>query len=203
MNTTYAYFTATATEKKSTTSTATIKISITDDDKTISDIDNTVIYTSSSTDSATRNLLPGDKLIVSGTLVNGGTAECYAIIEFNIDATLSDSSVVSVCKKYYTFVIDETSPLEYTQTEIEIVNDTYSTHADIICADNESDTNTDDERDFEFTFTFTGADFGNTYKNANITYSVKAYAIQSANLATTAEASAQKATELLMQKIFE
>lgn len=185
MNTTYAYFTATAAKNESTTTTATIKISLSNFNSsgytTVTSGDNTINY-----------ILPGDTLTVGGTLTNSGSSPCYAIIEFSVIVQKEGSEEKEVAtKEYYTFV--NTGNNAYTKTEITGTKDNYSTNADIILKDG--------TRDFTFTYTFTGADYNNDYENASATFAVRAHAIQTENLAETETEAAKEATNLLMEKL--
>ncbi len=184
MNTTYAYFTATAAKNESTTTTATIKISLSNFDSsgytTVTSEENTINY-----------ILPGDTLTVGGTLTNSGSSPCYAIIEFSVIVQKQGKEAEVKEKRYYTFVNNDDS--SYTKTEITGTENNYSTNAAIILKDG--------TRDFTFTYTFTGADYNNDYKNASATFAVRAHAIQTENLAETEAEAAQEATNLLIANL--
>lgn len=194
LNTAYAFFTATAAKSESTSNTATIRINIGEVGETVTDVNQVV--TSSTTEGVVNKVLPGDELTLAGTLANAGSAECYVILEFKIDVTkVGSTESENITKEYYTFTTTSSSPLAYSQTKITESEGTYSSNAGIICANNESETNTDDERNFSLSYTFDGATFGDVYKNANITYTIRAYAIQTVGITNGASG----ATALLME----
>lgn len=181
MNTTYAFFTATATKKESTTTTATVQITFKTDG---------VSTVSASTESGEAMVIPGDTLTLTGSLTNVGSADAYAIMEFIVTVQKTGSTdIETVCKKYYTFV-------DSTLTEITGTENNYSTNAGIIT----SNTSKHFTSTNALTFTFTGATYDNSYKNATMNYYINASAIQTANLASTETESAKVATNLLMEK---
>lgn len=210
MNTVYAYFTATSVRHHSSSNTAIVKINIADSDNDVTNSNNVSVYNPESAEKTLlRNVLPGDTISVSGTIVNKSTAECYVILQFGINVTQSDNSVETVCNKIYTFAIDEEDSSAYVQKEIIGTTDNYNITAKTICADNENENNTEDERAFELSYTFYGCKptedydgviFDDSYKHATISYFVKVFAIQSANLASTSEQSAIVATNLLIEQ---
>lgn len=197
MNTTYAYFTATADKFDSSTSTATIIINLSDLNENITNADDVIIYNADDID--VRGVLPGDTFSASGVISNLGSAACYAIIEFKINVTkIGEDEPETVHTSYYTFAVDSTDPLTYTQTEITEAEGVYSTTAGKI-ETKQNETDTSHTREFNISYTFPVDEYNNDFKNAAITCYVSAYAIQTANLSANEAEAPAEATKLLME----
>ncbi len=177
MTATFAYFTATAEPGKVESQTAYLKINFSDN--------NFLANSQAITESV--KLLPGDTLSASGTIVNESNVPAYAIVGFKIFAIKQGSSVVEILKdSYYSF--DGANAIEIVKT-----GDTY-TSAIALDAPNENKTN-NCKKTFNLSHTFSFYDYGNEYKNATITYSVKAYAIQTSQIEDGSQA-----TEILLDR---
>lgn len=197
MHSTFAYFTATASEKKSTTSTATIQITLTEPEKTSYDI-NDIIISPEEVGQIDNQILPGNTIYFDGTLINSGNADCYVLIKFTIDVTKVNSSTAeNFITEYYTFIEDDESDAGYSQLEITETQSGYSSDVGIIPKNNNSVNDTSDERDFTLSFEIDGKTFTDAYQGATINYSIKAYAIQTVHIPNDATG----ATSLLMQYI--
>ena len=93
MNTTYAYFTATASKQESSTNTATIRINFSDVGYSATNTNNAIVSSSKTT--SVRNILPGDTLKVNGSIITLGSASCYLIFEIEVareDANIAVNS---------------------------------------------------------------------------------------------------------------
>lgn len=190
MHSTYAYFTATASEKKSTASTATIQILLTEPERSFVDIYDNII-SSEAADQIQNQVLPGNTIYFNGTLINKGNAECYVLIKFTIDITKAGSSTTeNFTTEYYSFANNE-------QIEITEKDGEYSNNVGIIPKNNNSVENTSDERDFTLSFEIDGKRFTDAYQGATLNYSIKAYAIQTVHIPDGAAG----ATALLMEYI--
>lgn len=174
INTTYAFFTATTTEKHSSTETAIVRI-------TFNEVQANAISTASQSSSTT--IMPGDTLTVAGQLVNSGTADCYVAIVYEIKITKIDGSTETPFKKYYTY---KSGVL----TEITGTEGNYSTTAGILKEKDGEDSVTLNLPTYEFA----GATYNNDYKNATVTYFLKGSAIQTVNI----PGGASEATDILM-----
>ena len=171
-NTTFAYFTSTTSAQTSET-TAKLTIRFSDNTKLLA---NSEIITSSTL------VLPGDTLSASGSVTNAGNTQAYVIIVMEISVTKfgeTDSEVVD--KAYYT--ISET-----TTSQITKVDDEYLPTAFIL--------NEDETKSFSLNYVLDFNSFDNEYQKATITYSLKAYAIQTVTITNASEG-----TKILIENI--
>ena len=165
INVTYSYFTARSAEIINSTTTSGLLIKLTSD--TQPKINSTAV-------TGTSKLLPGDTLSIDGSVENAGTHTFYAIFEFTVVVTkaASGSAAEMVLSAYYTIVGS-------TATQIVKNGSTYSATAFLVEAPNEGKTNAYTKA-FSLPFTFDGETYNDDYKNANVSYTLKAVAIQSA-----------------------
>ena len=180
MNATFAYFTSSVELDKSTSQTGVIKIAITDD---------TAWKVNSASISANTKLIPGDTLTVDGTVENAGNAQFYAILQLKINVTKSgETTAETIANKYYTYS-------GTTLKEITVKGDgSVTATAFIVDAPNANKTNTYTKA-FSVPYTFDFYQFDNSYKNARVSYSVFAHAIQTKNLTDTTQV-----TKMLMEE---
>ena len=170
MNATFAYFTSSVELDKSTSQTGVIKIAITDD---------TAWKVNSASISASTKLIPGDTLSVEGKVENAGNAQFYAILQLKINVKkVGEAVATTIGNKYYTYS-------GTTLKEIVVKGDgSVTSTAFIVDAPNANKTNTYTKA-FSIPYTFDFYEFDNSYKNATVTYSVHAHAIQTKNLTDT------------------
>lgn len=178
VNVTYAYFTARAAEMTDSAATGSLLIKLSTD--TQAKINSTVL-------TGTTKLLPGDTLSIDGTVENAGTNSFYAILQLTITVTkaASGSTAETALSAFYT--IQGSTAVKIVET-----SGTYSAHAFVVDAANEDKTNTYTKA-FSLPHVFDGETYNNDYKNASVTYALKAVAIQ--NVAIESEAVAT--TELI------
>lgn len=176
VNVTYAYFTARSAAQEGTTATGSVVIRLSTD--TQPKVNSTAVTNST-------KILPGDTLAMTGTLENAGTHSFYAIFEYKVIVTKAEtgSTPESVLLGYYTYV-------NSTLTQIVKNEDVYSANAFLLEAANADRTNTF-SIDFNIPYTFDGNIFDNDYKNATVTYSLKAVAIQSESIGGAESATAE------------
>lgn len=180
MNVTYAYFTATATTTQSESSTAIVRIKF---DSTTKEIINSTTVTASTL------LLPGDELKISGAVENSGTSPVYAVIKLNIQVRkVGETESETVTSKVYAFSGTKL-------TEIIGASGSYSATAFTLEAPNANKTNVYTKA-FEISHLFDVYTYDNSYKNATVTYTLSAHAIQVAYITD-----ADEATTLLLEKI--
>ncbi len=166
MGTAYAYFTATARKDGTQFTLAQIKVGFSDDTST------TII--SSSTSSTVRNVLPGDYVAYTGSVVNIGTKNEFAIIEFQV--TLDGES-------------SPTTRAFYSADGLNLIvkqGDNYITPATLI--------ETKKSQAFSVKFRLNPNIYDNEFKNRIVQLKVTAYAIQYDNVLD-----AVLATNLLMK----
>jgi len=171
---TYAYFTSTLQETK-TTATARLTIEFGDTTKTFA---NSTEITNSTL------ILPGDTIVASGTVENSGNVQAYVIIKFKLSVTKSGSSNEELIdEKYYTI---HNSNLQ----EITVDGNSISHNAFIM--------NGGASQPFAISYQLDFDEFNNDYKQAKLSYSLQACAIQTTSLPDAAEA-----TTLLINQVVE
>ena len=186
MNVTYAYFTATATEKKSTATTAVIRVGF--DSSTTTEINSNVL-----TSHVDNIFYPGDVLSAQGKIENSGKSNIYAILVFKVLVTKKgETEAQTAIEKYYSF--DGSG----NQVEIVVSNNSFSNNACLIEAPNANKTN-NYTRSFSVSYEFVGADYDDDYQEASVEYLIAAYAVQTTNLEGTGT-QAENATEILMER---
>lgn len=170
VNLTYAYFTATTAKNGvGSATTALMKVVFSQTSKTI----NSTVITGSD------KLLPNDTFAVTAKLQNTGNVSVYAIVSLVLNITKADSSVETI-RKYFTL---EGSTLK----EITGAPNNYTNHAFELNANASSST-------FTASYKFLGTTYDNSYQNARVEYTLKANAIQTANIESNITA-----TNLLMK----
>lgn len=176
MNAVFAYFTATTTEKYAHTQTGIIAINFTED-TAANEIQEGEVTVSRTL------LMPGDTLIAKATLKNIGTSPAYCIFKLNLKITKNGSTESkTVVNKFYSLEEDKSTLVHLVPT-----GDEYTEPAFILAKD--------EELQLRIPHKFEGADYDNSYKNATVTYTISAYAIQVANIDNGVDA-----TNLLIDK---
>ena len=188
INGAYAYFTAKSVDEETIAATGSLMVKLSAD---------TEVKINSTSINPNQKVFPGDDLSFDGTLENAGTHAFYALFQFEVIVTkaASGSTPETVDSKYYTFV-------DSTLTEIQISNNpdggvTYSATAFKLDAANAAKTNKYTQ-DFKIGYIFDGEVYSDEYENAAISFSFKAYAIQ-----TSAIGTAQDATAILIGRSIE
>ncbi len=197
LNFVYAYFTASANPTNSNGVTGIIRVGFTDN-TTTKEINSASIGDST-------KLVPGDVLSISGAVENKGTAPIYAVLNFEIKITKSDSSTETISRFYTmkdttltTLTGNESNLLpisasgvenEYLQTAFYLNEPTQEEGEDPVY----------DFSPFKLTYTFDGNTYDNSYQDALVEYRATAYAIQTVNLTEDATKAPMVATQLLLQ----
>ena len=172
VNVAYAYFTAEF-SLNSSFGTATLTIQFSDE---------TDLFTNSQPITSQTYLLPGDTISASGKVENVGDLDAYVVIKFKLSVKKAEEENPVVLEENFYTLSDGVA------TEIKKVDGEYTNFAFVI--------NNDDEESFEFTYTFDFNTYGNEYKNATVSYSLEAYALQTATITDVA-----LATEMLIEEI--
>ena len=133
-------------------------------------------------------MLPGDSLDIDGIVENNGTSKVYVLLNFAINVTKLDGTSESVCSKTYTIANSKLS-------EVTGTVGSYSAVAMTLEAANANKTNTY-KLNFKLSHLFDVYKYNNEYKNATVTYTLSAHAIQFDYIADASEA-----TTLLLEKI--
>lgn len=179
MNSTFAYFTATATKQQSAGQTASVQITF----KT-----NGVSTVTATTKSGNVKIIPGDTLSIGGTITNSGTTDAYVLIKYVLRIQKAGTSYIETKEKKY-LVFDEQKNLVNVETN-GILDTTQFAKIISSTANQNSIDFTGDE---QLTHSFEGQKYDNSYKNAKVEYELCAYAIQTSHITQ------QEATEQLLQ----
>ncbi len=169
----YAYFTASTTLDSSKVSLGVLKIRFSGD---------TSFTLNSQTITGSITAFPGQQFKATAEIENSGDSQTFAIISFKLIVTKSDSSTESPFNSFYTITSDSNVLVPI----IENADGTYSQSAFVL--------DKSAKKSFTFIYDFDFYQYGNEYKNAHVTYELKAYAIQTANFNTP-----EDATKALME----
>ena len=158
----YALFSSTSrTIASAGQSTAAIKVGFTSG----TTLNNTQI---SNANGAITDLLPGDDIQISGSVINNGNYAFYYIINFKLTITVNNSTEVLV-NDNYTIESNEIVSLDSTNTDAALLSEYGDTQA--------------------FTLTHTlDPTYGNTYQGATINYKLTAFAVQTYSFTATTAA---------------
>lgn len=169
---TYAYFTATTNNDETDFKTGVLKIALTKTSDEIFEI-------GSSGTQDIEYLLPGDSISANAQIRNDSDFDVYVIISFKVTQTVSGTAT-DLINNFFTIVEGEAVKISET-------NSTYSPTAFEILKNGTSET-VSLVQEFDFW------EIGNSYSDAEVTYSVNAYAIQKSSIE-----SAEEATKLLIE----
>ena len=183
VNATFAYFTATSDNNQASATTA--MVSLTLGANTAGTINSTAVTTET-------KLLPGEALSVSGTVENDGNAQIYVILQFSVSVTKAGENTPELLvDKLYSIRDSVLSEI------IETGENSYSSTAFTLNVPNANKTNKYKES-FNLEYKFNAAEFDNSYKNAQVNYTVTAHGIQTQNINNLTNG-----TKLLLEKINE
>ena len=177
----YAYFTATAKNAEGTITTGILKVKFSDttdvsvSEQSINDV----------------SILPGDTVVISGSVVNDGTVPMYAllVIQVNVEESRIGDEIT------YTTVETSYYNAAGTQLVYNATDDIYTTGSTLIAKSGTSG--------FSISYTFEGESYGSEYQGKAVQILVMARAIQTVNLddgVTTNDGGAQDATNILLGK---
>ncbi|MBR6779325.1 MAG: hypothetical protein IKM43_04225 [Clostridia bacterium] len=162
MNSVYAYFTATTTQKQTSNTTSIIQIGFTD-------ATNATINSVTVTENT--KILPGQTIQINGGIKNTGSASFYALIEICLYITKVGGTETIIQSDVYTITQQGLKQLEFSDEQ-----DKYTTEA---CALNyNTTTNVGESINFSTSYEFGFYEYDNTYQGATFRYSITAYAIQ-------------------------
>ena len=127
-----------------------------------------------STTSSEATIMPGDTLIANATIVNEGNVDVYAIFNFVVNIKKSNGTTEIDVNDFYTFNSDGTVK------KLIATNDVYTNEACLMTPNQTIDVSVSKH--------FKGLFYGNEYKQAQVTYSITAMAIQTVNIGTAVNA---------------